>query len=208
MLPEPSTPSEPRTEPPNLLMLIGMWFAPRATVRRVVDHGGYYLVLPLMAVFGFCTLQFKGSSHDDPSWLPWTIGLLVAAPIFGILGTYLSATIVKLSALLLGHDASIRDLAAAGAWGRIPMIGPGLCALPLALASFYGVQIPMMELAVIVVSILMFLGWLWGAFTHMSALGEVLGVSTGRALLIFLLVPGVLAGLILGLISMAFVAAM
>lgn len=195
-----------KVDAPHLGMVVEVWTAPRRVVQAVVRDGSRYGVLPLAAVAGIASINVRG--QVDPSWLSGFLAVaMVAAPVFGALGLFVEALSVYAGASLLGERASLEDLAVALAWGRVPATAGALPVTALALAipllSLSGDWVPWLGLALAAWQVL---GWGWSWFTTGHGLGEVLGVSAGRATAAYLIVPLGLALVLSALLALAFLA--
>jgi len=193
---------EPLPDGPDPGLLLDIWFTPRPAMRTVLDHGRTYGVLFLAALSGLASFKLSGSADvlTTPQAYYMFGGLFLAAPLFGILGIYLEALVIWMSATVFGLAADVQSIAAAGAWGRVPSTVCKLIALPFAVAAFLGASLQPLLFVVVVLTAI---GWFWSWITHMSALGEALEIHAARAFLVYVapgfgLTVGILAIFVLG----------
>jgi len=102
-----------------------LWLSPRQTIQRIVGRRPTYLVLPLAAlgtVAGFY-MQLVSVGLAAP-WDDWRLSVLalVIAAGFGIIWLYPSALILSWIGLLLGGEATARQMRAVLAWSTVPAI--------------------------------------------------------------------------------------
>jgi signal peptidase I len=102
-----------------------LWLSPRQTIQRIVGRRPTYLVLPLAAlgtVAGFY-MQLVSVGLAAP-WDDWRLSVLalVIAAGFGIIWLYPSALILSWIGLLLGGEATARQMRAVLAWSSVPAI--------------------------------------------------------------------------------------
>jgi signal peptidase I len=102
-----------------------LWLSPRQTIQRIVGRRPTYLVLPLAAlgtVSGFY-MQLVSVGLAAP-WDDWRLSVLalVIAALCGIIWLYPSALILSWIGLLLGGEATARQMRAVLAWSTVPVI--------------------------------------------------------------------------------------
>jgi signal peptidase I len=104
---------------------VTLWLSPRQTIERIVATQPSYMVLPLAIVgmianFYVELVSFSlADAFDD--WRLW-LGLVLAGGIFGVLWLYLSSLILTLVGMLLGGEATARQLRAVIAWSMAPVV--------------------------------------------------------------------------------------
>ncbi len=102
-----------------------LWLSPRQTIERIVARRPTYLVLPLAAlgtISGFyMQLVSVGLAAPFDDWRLSLLALIIAA-VFGIIWLYPSALILSWIGLLLGGEATARQLRAVLAWSTVPAI--------------------------------------------------------------------------------------
>jgi len=102
-----------------------LWLSPRQTIQRIVGRRPTYLVLPLAALGKVCGfyMQLVSVGLAAP-WDDWRLSVLalVIAAFFGIIWLYPSALVLSWIGLLLGGEATARQMRAVLAWSTVPAI--------------------------------------------------------------------------------------
>jgi signal peptidase I len=102
-----------------------LWLSPRQTIQRIVGGRPTYLVLPLAALGTVCGfyMQLVSVGLAAP-WDDWRLSVLalVIAAFFGIIWLYPSALVLSWIGLLLGGEATARQMRAVLAWSTVPAI--------------------------------------------------------------------------------------
>jgi len=102
-----------------------LWLSPRQTIQRIVGRRPAYLVLPLAALGTVCGfyMQLVSIGLAAP-WDDWRLSVLalVIAAAFGLVWLYPSALILSWIGLLLGGEATARQMRAVLAWSTVPVI--------------------------------------------------------------------------------------
>lgn len=102
-----------------------LWLSPRQTIERIVGWRPTYLVLPLAALGTvsafYMQLVSVGLAAPFDDWRLSLLALIIAAG-FGIIWLYPSALILSWIGLLLGGEATARQLRAVLAWSTVPAI--------------------------------------------------------------------------------------
>jgi len=127
--------------------LATLWLSPRQTIERIVSSRPTYLVLPLAVLgmiaglyvelvsFGLADgLLADGRLADGlGGWRLW-LGFLLGGAVIGVIWLYLSSAILTWVGMLLGGEASPRQLRAVIAWSTVPIILGALIAFVVGLA--------------------------------------------------------------------------
>jgi len=149
-----------------------LWLSPRQTIQRIVGRRPTYLVLPLAALGTVCGfyMQLVSVGLAAP-WDDWRLSVLalVIAAGFGIIWLYPSALILSWIGLLLGGEATARQMRAVLAWSTVPAIlgsAVTLAALLVVKAAGGGSLIPDMALP-----------WLGAGFSLWTAIVFMLMLS-------------------------------
>src|SRR6185312_1714010 len=102
-----------------------LWLSPRQTIEQIVGRRPTYLVLPLAALGTVSAfyMQLVSVGLAAP-WDDWRLSLLalIIAAGFGVIWLYPSALILSWIGLLLGGEATARQLRAVLAWSTVPAI--------------------------------------------------------------------------------------
>jgi signal peptidase I len=102
-----------------------LWLSPRQTIERIVARRPTYLVLPLAALGTvsafYMQLVSVGLAAPFDDWRLSLLALVIAA-VFGIIWLYPSALILSWIGLLLGGEATARQMRAVLAWSTVPAI--------------------------------------------------------------------------------------
>ncbi len=179
-------------------LLVEVWHRPRAVARAVMAQGGTYGVLGLGATMGWAEMSFTGNASAMPGAAgPLLAGVMLGAPVMGVLLTYLQGVSAYAGARVIGASPrSVQKLTSAVAWGRVPATATQLpLSLLLAWVWWSGWEVPSLLLAGL--AGLSWVGWLWSWATTGHTVGEVLQVSAGRGVLATLVVPVGLSTLLL-----------
>jgi hypothetical protein len=180
-----------------------MWFAPRATIRRVVDAEARPSWRPVIAlaaldqVFTGLQIDATGAVAVADSFMPVTLGLLQLA--FGIaVGPFLLAFVGG----WLGGEADPSEIRQAVAWSHVPIAAAAVVWIPLLLIGGFDIlkagsdpTAPMSAVGWVLV-LVMVTGALWALVLQVAALAEVQQFSIGRSIasLVIPLVPFLLIG--------------
>jgi signal peptidase I len=120
-----------------------LWLSPRQTIERIVATRPSYLVLPLAALGTIAGLytQVAGTGFEG-MLTDWrlALGFLGLGAVLGIVWLYLGALVLSWIGMLLGGEATARQLRAVFAWSAVPAI-PGaavILALTLGLKAAGG----------------------------------------------------------------------
>lgn len=169
----------------------GVFFAPRRTMRRLVDDGS--VPLAMLWLLGSAGLMLALTVTPElvagarPDWGPVLFEALVEVPRFLVI-----AALLLLAFRVLGHRPGYRGLVIASAWGAIPMIALLLLALlaagPLLSAVASTPASPSGDMGVVVanslVALALLLGGLaWGVVATVAGLAEAARSSAGIAVL-------------------------
>jgi len=102
-----------------------LWLSPRQTIEQIVGRRPTYLVLPLAALGTvsafYMQLVSVGLAAPFDDWRLSLLALIIAAG-FGVIWLYPSALILSWIGLLLGGEATARQLRAVLAWSTVPAI--------------------------------------------------------------------------------------
>jgi Yip1 domain len=168
-----------------------MWYAPRATVRHLIDGraGG---ALPLAALLGISQALDRAASRDAAASmsLPAILALSVAAgAVAGPAMLYVSSWLVRWTGSWLGGHASAAELRTAIAWGQVPTISAMPLWIPVLLVG--GLEMfraeprfadPSESLVVLICGFAMAAAAIWGTVTAVLCVGEAHRFSAWRAL--------------------------
>lgn len=168
--------------------LAGMFVRPRRTMSAVAANGPLPWTLLLAACAGVSTV-FQQAAAVQPV-LPGSssvIALALAGALIGIAGTYAFGWLAGLSGRWMGGRASTCGLGAAIAWGGVPgLLVGGVLLLRLGLFGWPGVPaLASMTPALLPVLALLGLASIvfscWSVFATVSAISEIQGFSSARA---------------------------
>jgi Yip1 domain len=194
-----------------------MWTQPRGTIRTIVDTDPSRSVLVLAMIYGFSSTinQWLSMNTSDTVPLPLLLGIaLVVGAIFGVIGNWVAAVLVRWTGSWLGGMATLQECRAAIAWGSIPCLAN--LAIMLGLTAVFGhglfrsggIDDDKMAHAILLMTVglgQITLG-IWMLVLTLKAVGEVHEFSAWKALGAFILVGLVLAGIIFGIIVMGIMA--
>lgn len=179
---------------PALNPWIAIWTKPRETIQQIVDTDPNHLVLLLAALGGVSQTLDRASirSAGDQIEIQWIFLIAaVGGPIFGIIGLYIGAALVRWTGQWLGGTGSSENIRAAIAWGNVPIVLALVLWIPeLALfgEELFTAEMPRMEanpmLAVVFTGFMlveMVIG-IWTIVIVLQCLGQVQGYSAWRAL--------------------------
>ena len=196
-----------------------IWFRPRATIQHIVDTELEKQVVALAALSGIVQAldNASGRSLGDALPFPVVLGLaFILGPIFGLIGVYLWAWLLRWTGRWLGGQATLPQLRTAIAWGSIPMIAAGvplLLSLLLLGPELFTEQTPRLDaeptrslvfLGLVVVQLVMAL---WGIVTLLKTVAQVQGFSVWRAFvnnvapLLIIVAAGVAAAVVVPMVA-------
>ena len=196
-----------------------IWFRPRATIQHIVDTELEKQVVALAALSGIVQAldNASGRSLGDALPFPVVLGLaFILGPIFGLIGVYLWAWLLRWTGRWLGGQATLPQLRTAIAWGSIPMIAAGvplLLSLLLLGPELFTEQTPRLDaeptrslvfLGLVVVQLVMVL---WGIVTLLKTVAQVQGFSVWRAFvnnvapLLIIVAAGVAAAVVVPMVA-------
>jgi len=171
-----------------------IWFKPKETIRKIVDHGPNSHLLFLSSVTGFillCNLFQLFSITLRLSFPLAVLMLLLISPIMGYL--YLSGVSIILTAVgtFMRGKGKFKEIRCALAWSSIPLIIPGLSWVFLLiyfgkdLFSHFPGAYPLSHGKIFLVLGVTLIQWafsLWSMILYIFGLSEVQGYSIIRAL--------------------------
>lgn len=192
---------------------VTMWYAPRATARRLIDAraGG---ALPLAVLLGIsqaldrAATRDLGATMDLPAIL--AIGVAVGAAI-GPLTLFLGSWLVRWTGSWLGGRATAAELRTALAWGQVPTVSAMPLWIPILLVG--GVELfraeprfanPADALVILGCGLAMGAAGIWGTVTSVLCVAEAHRFSGWKGLASVALALAVLA-VPIGLVGMAMV---
>jgi hypothetical protein len=185
---------------------LGIWTAPRATIRQIVDTNPRYRVIFLIvlgtevAVAGGLLIGMpKGSQELGTSLSPETaqyvwrlllVAMLVVGPLFAVISLYASGALMRWAGAMLGGTADSVQVRAAIAWSSIPSIAGaavnvlglafGVIGVPVQPQKFEGLRTVAAQFNGL--SVILAILAIWGAVIWLKCLGEVHGFSAWKAL--------------------------
>jgi len=169
-----------------------MWINPRATIQQIVDTSPEHLVLFLAAVVGFSNGLDQASARCVGDTLPLPMIFLIAliaGPVGGVIGLYISGALIYWTGTWIGGNASSQNIRAAIAWSQIPMIWGLLLWIP-ALALF-GEELfttemptvtasPSMAFSLLIYTVVELAVGLWTLVVFIQCLAQVQGFSVWK----------------------------
>lgn len=170
---------------------LSLWFAPRRTLRAVLDAGDRRAVLPLAALLGVSQALDQAANHDAGARasLPAILAAGIASgAVAGILVLFLAGWLLRWTGSWLGGRASAADVRTALAWGQVPAVSALPLWVPVILAGGREVFRAAPELSasatatVLACGIAMAGAALWGAVTSVLCVSEAHRFSAWRGL--------------------------
>jgi hypothetical protein len=168
-----------------------MWFAPRRTLRTILDSGDRRAVLPLAALLGVSQSLDQAANHDAgagaglPLILAAGLGVgAVAGPVVVLAAGWL----VRWTGSWLGGAGTARDVRTALAWGQVPAVSALPLWIPVILAGGRHVfrvdpDLPASAaFTVLACGLAMAAAALWGAVTTVLCVAEAHRFSAWRGL--------------------------
>ena len=104
---------------------ISIWTSPRDTIRRIVEHDPEHKVLLITCLAGIANLlgEYSSKSMGDRYEVTTLLILsVILGPIFGVIGLYVGAWLIRLTGKWVGGKASLEHLRTSIAWANVPMI--------------------------------------------------------------------------------------
>jgi len=109
--------------------VLAMFVRPRRTIDAIVDGERYGWVVGLAAIAGIVDALTQASGRQADLELAMTT-MMVVTVIGGVLGgvvmLYVSGWLTAITGRWLGGTASVEELRAAFAWGRVPLLMVGV----------------------------------------------------------------------------------
>jgi hypothetical protein len=168
-----------------------MWFAPRRTLRAILDSGDRRAVLPLAAALGVSQALDQAANHDmgARAGLPAILatGIAVGA-VAGPLVLLLAGSVLRWTGSWLGGRGSAVELRTGLAWGQVPAVSALPLWVPVILAGGREVFRAAPELSasatatVLACGIAMAGAALWGAATSVLCVAEAHRFSAWKGL--------------------------
>jgi hypothetical protein len=168
-----------------------MWFAPRRTLRAILDSGDRRAVLPLAALLGISQALDQAANHDlgARAGLPAILaaGIAVGA-VAGPLVLLVAGSVLRWTGSWLGGRGSAADVRAALAWGQVPAVSALPLWIPVLLAGGREVFRAEPDLAasaaltVLLCGLALAAAALWGAATSVLCVAEAHRFSAWRGL--------------------------
>ncbi len=207
----PVAPPAPRTSGP----WITMWYAPRATARRLIDSGAGG-ALPIAVLLGISQALDRGATHDlgATMGLPAILAIGVAVgTAFGPLTLFVGAWLIRWTGSWLGGRATAAELRTALAWGQVPTVSAMPLWIPILLVG--GVQLfraeprfasPADAFVILACGLAMGAAGIWGTVTSVLCVAEAhrfsgwKGLASVALALLVLAVPIGLVGMVVVLL--------
>lgn len=175
--------------------LFTMWVHPRRTFRRILDTDPKRHVLLLAALSGLAQNlpNFFDPAFDRFFQIGVQIALiLVAAPLLGIVGLYLSGWLLKVIGSWLEGSGTQQMLRAATAWASVPIlytIPLWLLLLAVAPGDFMDPRVMTPDRAglMLIVGLIQLTVAIWSVVLHCHTIGEAHGFSAWKGLLVIVL---------------------
>ena len=195
---------------------ITMWYAPRATARRLIDSGAQGELL-LAMLLGTSQALDRAATRDLGATLglPAILAIGVAVGVaFGPLTLFLGAWLLRWTGSWLGGRGTAAELRTALAWGQVPTLSAMPLWIPILLVG--GVELfraePRFESAadgfvILVCGLAMGAAGIWGTVTSVLCVAEAHRFSGWKALgsvalaLLLVAVPVGLVGMAMVLLS-------
>ncbi|MFO0013388.1 MAG: Yip1 family protein [Planctomycetota bacterium] len=120
----PSTPSSEVIEG-EFRPLRTVWFAPRATVRRIVSVNPTLYVLPFVCLAGIGSALDRASLRNlgDQTSLPAILTIaVILGPLGGLLGWWIGSHLIRISGAWIGGIADSEAIRTALAWASLPNV--------------------------------------------------------------------------------------
>ncbi len=194
---EPAAPPSPRPAAPVPGRWLGMWIAPRATMRRILDAGPGASTWGLAALLGVSQALDQAANHDTGAThgLATIVGLsFLVGAVGGPAAVLLLGALARWTGTWLGGTGSAADVRAALAWGQVPGVTAMPLWVPVVLVGGREVFVAHPDLAdpaatftVLVCGLAMAGSALWGAVTSVLAVAEAHRITAWRALVATLL---------------------
>lgn len=171
--------------------LLSMWFAPRRTLRAILDSGDRRAVLPLAALLGVSQALDQAANHDAGArtGVVEILGAAIASgAVGGVLVLFLAGWLVRWTGSWLGGRGSDSDMRTALAWGQVPALSALPLWVPVVLAGGREVFRADPDLSasaavtVLVCGIAMAGAALWGAVTSVLCVAEAHRFSCWKGL--------------------------
>jgi hypothetical protein len=211
---------------------LGIWTAPRATIRQIVNTNPRYRVIFLIvlgtevAVTGGLLTGMPEGSHElgtslspETAQYVWRLllaAMLVVGPLFAVFSLYASGALMRWAGGVLGGTATAVQVRAAIAWSSIPGIAGtavnvlglaiGVISVPVQPQKFEGLRTVTAQFNGF--SVILAILTIWGAVIWLKCLGEVHGFSAWKALGASLIAALAAMGAMLAAAVALFVAAM
>jgi len=171
----------------NYYAYLSMWFRPRLTIRRVLEHNPYQGVRLLATILALENFFFYANS--------WSLGLrmnylavilvgVVVSPFWGAVWLWITSHIFYYTGRWLGGSAPIESLRTAMAWSKIPAVGILIswgCIIAIARDEAFiyaGGGSPY----IMIFNSLNFVFALWSIFTLIQVIKELQDFSSGRSI--------------------------
>lgn len=170
---------------------LSIWFKPRETISQITAAKPLKIILLLGILTGIelCFSFFSRKENIGQFSLTQTLLIiLLAGPVAGIIWIFLFSTLIKIVGYWQGGSGRILNIAAAVAWGSIPII----CSLPLSILTVLLLfMMPAMEVPAFIQHCAQFMYiifYIWSFFITLNCLMQVQEyLSLGNALLNVLL---------------------
>jgi len=168
-----------------------MWFAPRRTLRAILDSGDRRAVLPLAALLGISQALDQAANHDAGAraGLAGILGAgILAGVVAGPLALLAAGWLLRWTGSWLGGRGSAAEVRTALAWGQVPAVSALPLWVPVVLAG--GRQVFRAEpdlpasaaFTVLACGLAMAAAALWGAVTTVLCVAEAHRFSGWRGL--------------------------
>ena len=118
----------------SLSPLLTIWFAPRQTIRRLVDADPHKHVYLLAILSGIILTLNRASSTNlgDRIPLPYILLIcIIAGPILGIAVVYIFGVLMHWIGIRFSGQASPYEVRAAFAWSAVPNLCVTILSIPL-----------------------------------------------------------------------------
>jgi hypothetical protein len=168
-----------------------MWFAPRRTLRAILDSGDRRAVFPLAAALGVSQALDQAANHDVGSRAGFPAILatgIAAGAVAGPLVLLLAGSVLRWTGSWLGGRGSAAEVRTALAWGQVPAVSTLPLWIPVLLAGGREVFRAEPDLpasaafTVLACGVAMAVGALWGAVTSVLCVAEAHRFSGWRGL--------------------------
>ncbi|WP_248930080.1 Yip1 family protein [Paenibacillus hamazuiensis] len=171
-----------------------IWTRPRQTIRTIVDNNPTRHVIVLSMAGGFIQTLDRAASKNmgETMGLPGILLLaLVGGAVFGPIGLYIAAAVLRWCGKLLGGTAASEEVRAALAWSNVPILCAGILWIPQLLVlgkEAFMKGSPTLEASPLLFGLFMLISVvqavisIWAIVIFLKCLGEVHGFSAWRAL--------------------------